>query len=79
MQGYDTLYCSHTDVLECVSLPAQIQTHRGKETACVACALQDCTFTTPACTSVGMNTKAGEHRCLLQEELVSHGGLVYTE
>lgn len=60
MQGYDTLHCSHTDVLEWRSLTPCPDTDSQ---ACVAHALQDCSFTIPTCTSVAMNSKAGVHRC----------------
>lgn len=62
-----------------VSLPAQVQVLRGKGTVHVAHPLQDCSFIIPTCTSMGMNSEAGVYRHLLQEELVSHGGLLYTE
>lgn len=45
----------------------------------VACALHDHSFITPTCTSMGINSKAREHRSILREVLVSHGGFVHRE
>lgn len=78
----DMIHCTVATLMSLnrdVSLPTQTEILRGKGTVYVAHALQDCSFIIPTCTSMGMNSKAGVYRHLLQEELVSHGGLVYTE